>query len=46
MALKLAKEKNIEVPITEQVHAVLFEGRDPKSAVQALMTRDPRGERE
>ena len=46
MALKLAKEKNIEVPITEQVHAVLFEGRDPKSAVQALMTRDPRAERE
>lgn len=46
MALKIAKEKGIEVPITEQVHAVIYEGRDPKSAVQALMTRDPRAERE
>jgi glycerol-3-phosphate dehydrogenase len=27
------------MPITEQVHAVLYEGRDPRSAIDELMAR-------
>ncbi|MCH5586466.1 NAD(P)H-dependent glycerol-3-phosphate dehydrogenase [Shimazuella sp. AN120528] len=34
------KEKyNIEMPITEQLYAVLFQGKDPKIAVEDLMSR-------
>jgi glycerol-3-phosphate dehydrogenase (NAD(P)+) len=46
IALEVARGIGVEVPITEQIHAVLYEGRDPKQAVQALMNRDPRVERE
>ncbi len=38
-ALRLAKDANIELPITEQVAAVLFEGRNPRTAVEELMNR-------
>ena len=36
----------VEMPIAEQVHAVLFEGKDPREAVQDLMRREPVGEME
>jgi glycerol-3-phosphate dehydrogenase len=42
----MARKINIDVPITEQVHAILHLRKDPKEAVQALMTRDPKTERE
>jgi glycerol-3-phosphate dehydrogenase (NAD(P)+) len=45
-ALDVARERGIEVPITEQVHAVVHAGKDPKAAVQDLMSRDPKVERE
>jgi glycerol-3-phosphate dehydrogenase (NAD(P)+) len=45
-ALDLAKELGVEVPITEQVVAVVHEGRDPRDAVQALMAREPKHERQ
>jgi len=32
------------MPIAEQVHAVLFEGKDPREAVLDLMSRAPTGE--
>ena len=32
------------MPIAEQVHAILFEGKDPSAAVRDLMTREPTGE--
>lgn len=32
------------MPIAEQVHAILFEGKDPREAVFDLMTRAPTGE--
>ena len=46
VALKLAKKLGIEVPLTEQVHAVIYQEKDPKQAVQDLMMRDPRVERD
>jgi glycerol-3-phosphate dehydrogenase (NAD(P)+) len=44
-ALRLAHEHNVEVPITEEVNAVIHEGKDPKAAVQSLLSRDPKPER-
>jgi glycerol-3-phosphate dehydrogenase (NAD(P)+) len=42
----LAQKREVEMPITEQVYKVLFEGKEPRSAVMELMTRDPRSEKE
>lgn len=39
-----AREYNIDVPITDQVHAVLHEGKDPLAAVQELLQREPKPE--
>lgn len=44
-ALELARELGVEVPITEQVVAVVHDGLDPRTAVQHLMARDPKAER-
>ena len=35
---------DVSMPIAEQVHAVLFEGKDPREAVLDLMSRAPTGE--
>jgi glycerol-3-phosphate dehydrogenase (NAD(P)+) len=43
-ALELAASVGIELPITEQVAKILFEGVDPRYAIHALMTRQPRSE--
>jgi len=43
-AVKLGKIYNIELPITQQVHAVLFENKSPLLAVNELMTREPKSE--
>ncbi|MBQ6845971.1 MAG: NAD(P)H-dependent glycerol-3-phosphate dehydrogenase [Oscillospiraceae bacterium] len=43
-AMQLAKKVGIEMPITEQVAKVLFEGADPRNALDALMTRDKKKE--
>jgi glycerol-3-phosphate dehydrogenase (NAD(P)+) len=40
----LAREKGIEMPITESVCGVLFEGRPPAEAVRQLLARDPKAE--
>jgi glycerol-3-phosphate dehydrogenase len=32
------------MPITEQMYAILYEGRAPAEALRALMTRDPKPE--
>jgi glycerol-3-phosphate dehydrogenase (NAD(P)+) len=40
----LARQLGVEMPITEQVYGVLFEGKDPRKAVNELMTRDPKSE--
>ncbi len=36
---ELARKHHIEMPITEAVYAILFEGKQPKRAVEELMTR-------
>ncbi len=36
---------DVEMPITEAVHAVLFEGKDAVHARTDLMTREPKPER-
>ncbi|MBE5949243.1 MAG: NAD(P)H-dependent glycerol-3-phosphate dehydrogenase [Lachnospiraceae bacterium] len=43
-ALKLAKEYDVEMPIIEQVNAILFDGKAPADAVMDLMLRDKRHE--
>lgn len=40
----LARIHHIDMPITDQVHAVLFEGRSPHAAVDALLHRHPKAE--
>lgn len=45
-AYKLAEIHKVDIPVTEQMHAVLFDGRDARSAAGALMLRAPRAELE
>ncbi len=40
----LAKRHGIEMPITEQTYKVLYEGLDPLTAVENLLSRDPKAE--
>jgi glycerol-3-phosphate dehydrogenase (NAD(P)+) len=46
VVLAVAAEHGVEMPITEQVEAVLHRGADPRHAVAALMGRDPKAELE
>lgn len=41
---ELAGKHGVEMPITEQMHRMLFEGQDPRSAVRELMDRELRAE--
>ena len=43
--VQLARRHRVEMPITEAVHAVLFEGKDVLHALSDLMTREPKPER-
>jgi len=43
-AYHLSRKLDIYMPITEQIHAVLFEGKSPKQAVYDLMSRDHKDE--
>jgi glycerol-3-phosphate dehydrogenase (NAD(P)+) len=45
-AVQLAKTRGVEMPITEQMHAVLNEGKSPRDAIQSLMTRTSKRETE
>ena len=38
-ALQLSKKSAIAVPITEAIHGIIYEGLDPRTAVEALLTR-------
>ncbi|QEH36695.1 Glycerol-3-phosphate dehydrogenase [NAD(P)+] [Aquisphaera giovannonii] len=40
----LASKIGVEMPITAELHAVLFEGKAPREAVYDLMVRLPKGE--
>jgi glycerol-3-phosphate dehydrogenase (NAD(P)+) len=43
-AYELAKRCKVEMPITSEIYKVLYENKDPKKAVQDLMTRSPKEE--
>jgi len=42
--LALAREHNIEMPITEQVNAILYEGTGPAAAIREIMERPQKSE--
>jgi glycerol-3-phosphate dehydrogenase (NAD(P)+) len=44
IVLTLARESGIEMPITEQMVAVMYEGKPARRAVHDLMTRDLKSE--
>jgi len=41
---ELARAAQVEMPISEEVHAILWEGRAPAEAIRNLMQRQPRPE--
>jgi glycerol-3-phosphate dehydrogenase (NAD(P)+) len=43
-AVDMGRKMNVELPIIESVHAVLFESADPKEAISLLMNRPPQQE--
>ena len=43
-ACELGRRHGVEMPIAEQVSAIMFGGRGPREALQALMTRDLKSE--
>jgi len=44
-AFRLSKKLNVDMPITWQVYAVLYQGKSPKKAVADLMTRPLKAEK-
>ena len=43
-AVKLGEKYGVSLPIIGKVNEVLFEGKDPKEAVNELMLRDSKAE--
>jgi glycerol-3-phosphate dehydrogenase (NAD(P)+) len=43
-AVGLAHARGVEMPITEQMHAILHHGKSPREAIQELMTRSGKSE--
>lgn len=43
-AVQLARDRNVGMPITQQMHAILTAGKDPRLAIQELMTREFKNE--
>ena len=43
-AVALGTREGVELPIIEQVHAILYEGKSAKSALRELLTRDLKAE--
>ena len=43
-AVGLARARGVEMPITEQIHAILHAGKSPKEAIQNLMARAGKSE--
>jgi glycerol-3-phosphate dehydrogenase (NAD(P)+) len=43
-AVGLAHARNVEIPITEQMHAILHQGKSPREAIQELMSRTGKSE--
>jgi glycerol-3-phosphate dehydrogenase (NAD(P)+) len=43
-AVGLARARGVEMPITEQMHAILHHGKAPREAIQELMARSSKSE--
>ncbi len=43
-AVGLAQARGVEMPITEQMHAILHDGKSPREAIQELMSRTGKSE--
>lgn len=43
-AVQLSRSRGVEMPITEQIHAILNQGKPPRDAIQELMTRSSKSE--
>jgi glycerol-3-phosphate dehydrogenase (NAD(P)+) len=43
-AVGLARARQVEMPITEQMHSVLHQGKAPRDAIRELMTRSAKSE--
>ena len=43
-AWQCAQRLGIEVPVTKQIHAVLYEGKPPHEAMWELLGRPPKAE--
>jgi glycerol-3-phosphate dehydrogenase (NAD(P)+) len=43
-AVGLARAKSVEMPITQQMHAILHEGKPPRDAIRELMARSAKSE--
>ncbi len=43
-AYELSRRHNVDMPITTEVYRILFEGKDPRVALEDLMTRDAKME--
>ncbi len=43
-AVGLARARAVEMPITEQMHAILHQGKSPRAAIHELMTRSGKSE--
>jgi glycerol-3-phosphate dehydrogenase (NAD(P)+) len=43
-AVGLAKARGVEMPITEQMHAILHNGKSPREAIRELMSRSGKSE--
>jgi len=43
-AVLLGRRLGVDLPIAEQMHAVLFEGKDPRQGLLDLMQREPKAE--
>lgn len=43
-AVGLSRARGVEMPITEQMHAILHDGKSPREAIQELMSRTGKSE--
>ncbi len=41
-AFELARRQNVDMPIVSEVFSILYEGKEPSSAIDTLMSREPK----
>ncbi|MFQ5551892.1 MAG: NAD(P)H-dependent glycerol-3-phosphate dehydrogenase, partial [Gemmatimonadales bacterium] len=44
LGVKLGDKMNVELPVTREVHAILFDGKTPQQAIRDLMDRELKAE--